>query len=466
MASQLVGQERRDFWLVSTGQLLVFCGFFAFFQFPLYIKAVGGTELSVGIIMGVTSLAATFLLPWITAMSDRVERKGMMLAGIALVELATMLTMFTVAPDLWMAALMILRGLGMAVYMNASGAYVAQILPPRERSRWIGINFGFNQVATALGPLMAEIAIRNVGFTYYFFLCTAFVYAGMLMVVLVHRRAPPPPVLPFQAARAYTGFLRGLLGPHFRNPFLALVLMAGALGAVTNFTATYTQTLGLSSGLFFANYALINAVSRFGGGGLADRYGRTAIVLPMLVLYFAGIYLFSFTTNTPMMLASGLLIGLGFGLSNPALLALMLDRVPYTMQGQAIGTFHFAYQVGFLILPPLFGVIAENVGYRPMWWVAGLMPLAALAMYLLPEHRPQTVGEAAALPTSSSAAAPVAGPTALPVPPAAAPAPHPAGQARRTAGAAPTVDAARQAARQAAQRRAHQRQAARPKGPT
>jgi MFS family permease len=403
MASQLVGQERRDFWLVSVGQLLVFCGFFAFFQFPLYIKSVGGTEQAVGVIMGATSLASALLLPWITAMSDRVERRGMMLSGIALVELATMITVFTGAPDIWMAALMVVRGLGMAVYMNAAGAYIAQILPPGERSRWIGINFGFNQVATALGPLFAELAIRLVGFPYFFFMSTAFVYTGMLMVLQVHRRSPPPPEVAFRPLDSLTGFLRDLVGPRFRNPFLALILMAGALGAVTNFTATYTQSLGLSSGLFFANYALINAVSRFGGGGLADRYGRSVVVVPMLVLYGTGLFLYSFTTNTFTMLASGLLIGLGFGLSNPALLALMLDRVPFNLQGRAIGSFHFAYQVGFLIMPPIFGVIAQQAGYRPMYWVASVLPFLALAVYLTPERPLRTVGEgqAAAQPPPS-----------------------------------------------------------------
>ena len=389
MASLLTGAERRDFWLISCGQLLVYLGFFAFFQFPLYIHAVGGSVEAVGVIMGMTSLAAVVLLPWITALGDRVERKGMMLGGIVLLELSTMATLFTSAPTVWMAALMVLRGLGMALYQIASGGYIAQILPPAERARWIGINFGFNQVATALGPLFAEIAIRNAGFPYFFFMCTAVIYAGMLLVASVHRRAPPPQEAPFRALESFTGFLRGLLGPRFRNAFLALLLIAGALGAVTNFTATYTQTLGLSSGLFFTNYALINAVSRFGGGGLSDRYGRTAVVVPNLLLFGGGLFLYSFTSSTGMMLLSGLVIGVGFGLANPALLALLLDRAPPQLQGRAIGTFNFAYQLGFLVLPPIFGVVAEQAGYRVMFWIAGVLPFAAIAVYLLPErHTP------------------------------------------------------------------------------
>ncbi len=63
-----------DFWTLSLGQFLVFVGFFAFFQFPLYIKDLGGGEKEVGLIMGVISLASALLIPWITGIVERTER--------------------------------------------------------------------------------------------------------------------------------------------------------------------------------------------------------------------------------------------------------------------------------------------------------------------------------------------------------------------------------------------------------
>ncbi len=387
MATQLVGRPRVDFWMLSFGQLLIFCGFFSFFQFPLYIKAVGGAEQEIGIMMGVQALASTLLLPWITAVVARAERKGLMLGGIALLELATIACLATAAPDLLMATLMVARGLGFAVYMNAGGTYVAQILPPGEKARWIGVNFGFNQVAVGLGPLVGELLIREVGFAFFFFFATVFCYAGMLLILPISRRLPDQPSEPFQPVRSLTVFFRELSGPRFRSAIITLLLMAGTLGAVFNFTATYTQLLGLSSGVFFAAYAAANAGTRFGGAGLADRYGRTLVVVPTLLLMGAGVFLFSVTTTTPVMLVAAVLIGVGFGLSNPAILALMLDRAPPRLQGRAIGTFHFAYQLGLLSSAPVFGVVAERWGYAPMWWIAGVLVFTALVTYLLPERR-------------------------------------------------------------------------------
>ena len=80
----------------------------------------------------------------------------------------------------------------------------------------------------------------------------------------------------------------------------------------------------------------------------------------------------------------------------PAIFALMLDRAPPRLQGMAVGGFHFAYQLGLLSSPPLFGVIAERWGYAPMWWIAGAMALGAIGPYLLPERRAGSGGREAA----------------------------------------------------------------------
>jgi MFS family permease len=445
MASQLQGLERRDFWLLSFGQLLIFCGFFSFFQFPLYIKALGGGEEEIGWIMGVTGLASTLLLPWLTAVVQLMEVRRLMLAGIVLLELTTMAFVVTRAPDVWMGALMVLRGLGFAVYILSSGTYVAQVIPPREKSRWLGINFAFNQVAIALGPMVGEVIVKKVNFPFFFFVSTVYTYAGMLLILPITTRAPEASDVRVQPLGSLTLFLRELVGPRFRNSFFSLLMLSASLGAVFNFTATYTQLLGLSSGLFFLGYALTNAGARFFGGGLADRYGPMVVVLPTLAMMAGGLYLFSVTGGSVTLFMAAVLIGVGFGLSNPAILAQMLDRTPSGRQGMAIGTFHFAYQSGLLSSSPVFGLIAEHWGYQVMWWIAGALVLIAIVIYLLPEpsmHRLATIG-----PESRPSAAPA--PAAAPLRPQLHPAPagglasRPRGAARSGGGKAPSAAAGR-----------------------
>lgn len=384
--SLLVGKERLDFWMLSFGQLLVFCGFFSFFQFPLFIKSLGGGEQRVGLIMGGGTLAATLLLPWVTAMADRIERKSMMLGGLILMMVSTLALITSTSPGWAMAGLMVLRGLGFTIYMNASSNYVAQITPPSEKSQWFGINFGFNQVAIGLGPMLGELAILHIGFPFFFFLATAFSYAGMLLLLGISPRYAPLKAPPFSAMGSLTGFYGHLVGRRFLSPFLVLLFLAGALGSIFNFTALYTQLLGLSSGLFFVTYSFVNAGVRFGGSGIADRYGRGKVVVPTLIMMGVGIFLYSIAEGIPMLITAAILIGIGFGLSNPAILAGMLDRSPPRLQSTAVGIFHYSYNMGLMAAPPLFGGIAEIYGYSPMWWIAGGMVFISLFIYLVPQR--------------------------------------------------------------------------------
>ena len=387
MASLLTGRNRVDFWTLSFGQLLVFVGFFSFFQFPLYIKSLGGGEQTVGLIWGAGTISGAIFLPWITAMVERIDRKILMLAGLTVLMASTSALVLPSQPDILMGALMFVRGLGFALYIMASGTYVAQIVPKQERSRWIGINFGFNQAAIGLGPLLGGLAIASVGFHPFFFLSTAVVFSGFLLVMLIGERKPVPAAKPFNAWSTLTDFFWDLLSDRFLRAFLTLLLLAGALGAVFTFTALYTEMLGLSAGLFFFSYSVATAGIRFFGSGLADRFGRAMVVAPTMILMSAGLFLYSTIDSTTMMLVSAVMIGIGFGLANPAILAGMLDRTTAQSQGMAVAGFHLAYSLGLSISSPAFGVIAEKVGYPPMWWISGGLTLCSVAIYVMPLPR-------------------------------------------------------------------------------
>jgi MFS family permease len=387
MASQLLGAERRNFWVLTLAQFLAFCGFFAFFQFPLFIKAVGGGEMAIGVMGGLGALASTAFLPWTADLADRWDRRRLMLGGLGLLLAATLLSLTMTAPDGWMACLVILRGFGFGTYTNAAGAYIADLLPAAERSRWLGVNFGFNQIAVAVGPALGEALIVNVGFPAFFLMAAAFISAAIALLSRVARRPMRPPASSFRTLAVGRTFLAVLFQPRTRHLYLVLLLMSCGLGAVFGFSATYLHGLGLSSGLFFMVYALVNGGLRIGAGGLSDRYGRATVVIPTLAAFAAGLLLYSFTGGVALMVVSAVLIGIGFGLSNPAIMAQLLDRTDLHQRGRVIGGFYFAYQLGALGATPLFGIAADRLGYPPMLWMAGACLVLATAVYAAQEAR-------------------------------------------------------------------------------
>ena len=381
MASQLTGRALREFWLLTLGQFLLFCGFTMFFQFPLFIKSLGGGEREIGIIMGVATVLPTVLLPWFATMAGQVDRKRMMELGAVLVAVSSLACALLRAPDVYMALLMSLRGLGFVVYLIANGAYVATILPARERARWFSIYFAFWSIASAVGPGMGEFVILRLGYTPFFAISFAVLLAATSLTLGLDAGRASRSVPLFNPLWAMTHFFLELKQTRFRYLFVTLLCMSGAFSAVLTFTATYLRGMQLSSGVFFAAYALVAVASRFGGGGLSDRYGRALVAVPTIAMLAAGMVAFSFTTGLLLALVSAALLGVGWGLANPTISAQMIDRAPPQLQGVAVGGFQLAFNLGMLLCTPVFGFIAEHAGYPSMWRVSGGLMVVALLVY-------------------------------------------------------------------------------------
>ena len=385
MSTLMSPELRRDFWVLTLGQFLLFCGYFTFFQFPLYIQSLGGGEAQIGLMMGVQTVAATLVMPWVAPQLGRMNLKRTMGIGTLMVIVATAAALTLTAADAWMATIMITRGLGFSLFMNASGTYIARIVPVKERSRWLGISFGFNQIAIAIGPAAAEVAIEMGGFRWFFLLALAFVSVGLAFQIRVTSRPPASPPARQSLARAPLDFFSKLISRRLGYLFFTLLPLAAALGAVFGFTATFLKGLGLSSGLFFMVYATWNAATRIGGGRLSDRYGRATVILPTLVAYMVGVLLYSFTGGNLLLVIAASIIGFGFGFCNPAISAQMLDQSDPQDQGIAVGGFQFAYNLGMMLSTPLMGLVAESHGYAVMFQAAAAMAGVAVLVYLVGE---------------------------------------------------------------------------------
>ncbi len=385
MATTMSRELRRDFWILTLGQFLLFCGYFSFFEFPLFIKSVGGGETEIGFMMGVQTLAATLVMPWISPQLGRFDLKRTMFIGTAMVCVATVSALVLTAPDLLMASVMVLRGLGFSLFMNASGTYVARIVPIKERSQWLGISFGFNQIGVAVGPAIAELAIEIGGYHWFFLTSLAMVLSGLVFQLRVQNHPPTTELVRYSTLRAPLRFFGALVSRRLGYLFFTLLPLAAGLGTVFGFSATFLKGQALSSGLFFMVYAAFNATTRIGGGRLSDKYGRATVILPTLALFMLGVLIYSFTAGVTLLLISAVIIGFGFGFCNPAISAQMLDQSDPEDQSIAVGGFQFAYNLGMMLSTPVMGVIADGYGYPTMFRAGAGMGALAVLIYLVGE---------------------------------------------------------------------------------
>ena len=131
---------------------------------------------------------ATFMLPAAT-LGDRLGRRRMMLAGIAVFTLASIAAALSTTSAALIAARAV-QGLGAAAIMPLSLTLLAAAVPPAMRSAAIGIWGGVSGLGVALGPVIGGAVVEGVSWQAIFWLNVpvAVVAVPLLLVAVQESR--------------------------------------------------------------------------------------------------------------------------------------------------------------------------------------------------------------------------------------------------------------------------------------
>lgn len=165
-------------------------------------------------------LAITTLVVSVGRLGDLTGRRRLLLAGIVLFTLASVLC--GVAPTLWLLiAARALQGLGAAIMMALTMAFVGEMVPKAKTGSAMGLLGAMSAIGTALGPSLGGVLIAGLGWPAIFFVN---VPLGILTLLLAHRYLP----VDRQGTKTdRTGF------DHVGTLLLALTLAAYALAMTT-----------------------------------------------------------------------------------------------------------------------------------------------------------------------------------------------------------------------------------------
>jgi EmrB/QacA subfamily drug resistance transporter len=217
-----------------------------------------------------------------------------------------------------------------------------------------------------------------------------------LIAFVVRESRTPNPLLPLRIFRS-----RDVSGANV----VVLLIFAAMFGMFFLGSLYFQRVLGydaLGIGLAFLPFSLaIGIVSLAFSGPLITRFGARAVLLPSLVLIDAGLVLFA---RVPVeadylldVLKSMLLLGVGFGLAFPSLMALAMSGSSEHDSGLASGLVNTTQQVGgalgLAVLASLSashtnGLLAASVaepaaltdGYRLSFAIGAVLVLVALVV--------------------------------------------------------------------------------------
>jgi len=342
----------------------------------------GGSKADIGIVMGATVLSSVLCRPWISEMVDRFGRKrsygiGCMITG--LVALSYLMFRGELSGFYLLLFLVrLLHGIGLAICFTAGFTYIADIVPIERLNEGIGM-FGVTAlVGMAIGPVIAEIVIRESGFQFFFLLAAGMSFVGFGL------HLPLRDSYDARASGSEISFFSVLTRKKMVLVAVLALLFGFGLAASSNFVSPYASEKHIAFiSLYYVAYSSAAAITRFFGGRLADRVGEARILPYAFIITGTGFLVLMALGGETILLLSGLMSGCGHGLLFPSMNAFALRGEPKGIRGKIIGIFTGGIDAGVFSGSIILGYIGEWGGFPTLYLVAGVALFAGFMIYRL-----------------------------------------------------------------------------------
>ena len=355
--------------IFSRDFILVLVAFFAFMgafyglipTLPIYFSKLGSSERQVGVLVGITGVAALISRLFVGGLLRKYSEKRAMIFGAILFSLTLPATLL-LRPLLPLLGVRIFQGIALASMHTAAITYAVGTIPSAYRGQGLAYFMMAPNLAMALAAPSAMFAINRYGFTVFFLSCTVLsVYALFVSWRMKEQRNASVS----EESRPATGLFMPewkVLVPAFAN--FAQMFVYGAL---TAFIPLYALQCGITNpGLFFTAMAAAMIIGRAFGGRILDTYDKEKIILVLTLISSVAMVILAFSKSLPLFVLVGFFWGAGAAFFMPACMAYALDFAG-TSSGAAVGTFQALTDLGMALGPVIMGAIVPATGYPVMF---------------------------------------------------------------------------------------------------
>jgi len=335
---------------------------------PYYAEHYGATPLAVGGIYSTVALCALVASPLWGRLSDRIGRKGVLLA--AQIAGAIGFLLLGIGGALWVIYLArAIEGLG-GGGLGVTQAYVSDVTKPEERARAFGLVGATFGVGFLIGPAISGVLVRY-GYQVPLFLGAGLAVATIFLTIFLL----PESHKPVASAVSFARITEALRAPKLGTLLLAqLAFSLSFYSWISIFALFLERTLGYgpsSASFVFVVSAIISIVVQAALiGKLVDRFGEGRVAITGLLCAIGAYAFVPYITSTLTLVAVVVFWALSGALIRPAMSSLISHAAPSEMRGALFGVNDSLGNLAFVIAPICASLIlaanSRAVGLLPM----------------------------------------------------------------------------------------------------
>jgi DHA1 family tetracycline resistance protein-like MFS transporter len=365
---------------------------------PLYAERYGASEATVGILLAVYSAMQFVFAPILGKLSDRVGRRPVLLVSLMGTSLGFLLmgfaplmpvgfVLFGLAPTLvWLFVARIIDGVSGANISTAQ-AYIADVTPPEERSKGMGLIGAAFGLGFIFGPAIGG-ALSHISPEAPFFFAAAMAAANATALYFL---LPESLSAEHRSAARRGGIVEVLeqtgvsqLGAVLATYFFSTVAFAMMTATFALFAAHRFKFDEAKTGYLFAYVGVIGAVIQGGLlGRLVKMFGDKPLTVTGTAIFSVSVFLFPLSQTVTSLILASTGVAIGNSLMTPTLNALASKSVSAAWQGRVLGVLSSVASLARIIGPVLGGWLlsrdsdaSANYGRTPYWTSAAIMLVA------------------------------------------------------------------------------------------
>jgi MFS family permease len=332
---------------------------------PEFIYKLGGKEWEIGVIIATFGLAGVIFRPMAGKWILKSGPKKVIMFGI-LIFVGTTVLYIPLPSEWWIVPVRMAQGVGLAIAPVATSTVVANLAPESRRGEGMSYMGNSISIAQLYAPPLGFFIADSFSFSLAFIVASAVALVSFFVCLTMSDSRTRMPITPQNENEMPDA---PFISRAAIFPTLIFLTYAFTMAPVSTFLPRLldVRELGVNPGFYFTILSGMTMLTTLLSGRIADKFGRSAVIIPGLTLVSVAMFILSGSFTSAMFFGAAFFHGVGYGLIYPGINSLVIDRVPANERGSAIGTLQQAWDIGAsggnFIVGPIIGALGVGSAF-------------------------------------------------------------------------------------------------------